>query len=186
MSGLAGVAGEAVSSWLVRGLILVSVMTVAGCQTRPEILGAPVTGFNHTSANINYFTINDVAGPNIAPYQGGGKQVCCSDLPRKWNSELKAVVNWETDPEPYAYGKWQERISSDAWKQRFKEHEKRYKRHQAVVQIPQYAEEVCALQVHFLPCDQVRVSTTCFTPSNPKYPDNAYFEIKESTTCPVL
>lgn len=177
MSGVAGVAGEAVRSWLVRGLM-------AGCQTRSEMMSTPVTGFNHTSANINYFTINDVAGPNIAPHQGGGKQVYCSALPRIWNPALKALVSWETDP--YAYGKWEERISSDALKQRFKEHEKLYKRHQAEVQIPRYAEEVCALQVHFLPCDQMQVSTTCFTPSNPKYPDNAYFKIKESTTCPVL
>ena len=105
---------------------------------------------------------------------------------RHWAPGLKAIVEWQKDPDPYAYGTWKERPFSEAWMQRMDEHKQKYSHHRAVVDIPQYGESVCALQVHFLPCDQVRVSTTCYTPSNPKYPDKAYFDVKESVTCPVL
>ncbi|MBP5119441.1 DUF3304 domain-containing protein [Pseudomonas protegens] len=155
------------------------------CQAAPEMLSAPVTGFNHTSANINRFTVNRAGGPNISPFSGGQKQVCCSALPRIWTPGLKAVVEWETDPNPHAYGKWPERLYSDAWNKRMKEHETGYIRHKAEIEIPRYAEEVCALQVHFLPCDEIRVSTTCFTPQSPSYPDKAYFQVKEGAVCPA-
>ncbi|BAV78202.1 hypothetical protein PCAU_5993 [Pseudomonas chlororaphis subsp. aurantiaca] len=164
--------------------ICVGLFFVAGCQAAPEMLSTPVTGFNHTSANINRFTINRAGGPNIGPFQGGGKQVCCSAIPRIWTPDLKAVIEWEVDPSPYAYREWPERPYSDAWNKRMQEHEKKYTRHTVEVEIPQYGEEICALQVHFLPCDQVRVSTTCFTPKNPSYPDKAYFQVKEPTICP--
>jgi|SRR5471030_248344 len=185
MSGLAGVAGEAVSSWLVRGLILMSVMTVAGCQARPEILGAPVSGYNHTSAAINWFSVNGAAGPNIGPFQGGlSSQVCCTIIPVVWNPRLRAVVKWEKDPFP------SENIQRDQYGQivmeAYKRHAAKYSTHEAVVEIPQYTDEVCAVQVHFLPCDQVRISTTCYTPAHRNYPDHAYFKIKESTRCSIL
>jgi hypothetical protein len=150
------------------------------------MLAAPVTGYNHTTASINRFTVNGAGGPNIGPHQGGGSEVCCGVLPRHWTPGLKAIIEWQKDPDPYTYGTWKEKPFSDAWMQRMAEHRQKYSYHKAVVDIPQYGESVCALQVHFLPCDQVRVSTTCFTPSNPKYPDKAYFEVEESMICPVL
>ncbi len=168
-------------------VLLVSLLTLGACSSAPsKMLGAPVTGYNHTSAAINRFSVNGAGGPNLGPYLGGGAEVCCGMLPRVWTPDLRAIVEWEKDPDPYSYGKWSERPYSDAWTKRMNEHTQTYSRHKAVVDIPQYGENVCALQVHFLPCDQVRVSTTCYTPSNPKYPDRAYFEMKESTTCPVL
>ncbi|WP_256585112.1 MULTISPECIES: DUF3304 domain-containing protein [unclassified Pseudomonas] len=157
---------------------------VGGCSTRSEMLGAPVTGYNHTSAVINWFSVNGAGGPNLGPYVGGGAEVCCGVLPRVWNPGLRAIVEWEKDPDPDGYIKRDRygRLDSEDYKR----HAANYSRHKVIVEIPQYTEEVCALQVHFLPCDQVRVSTTCYTPSNPKYPDRAYFQMKESATCPVL
>ncbi|QQX62150.1 DUF3304 domain-containing protein [Pseudomonas chlororaphis subsp. aurantiaca] len=165
---------------------MLGTLMLSACQARQEMLSAPVAGYNHTSAAINRFSVNGASGPNLGAYEGGGAEVCCGVLPRHWRSGMKAVVEWQKDPHPYAYGEWKEKPFSDAWNDRMKEHKQHYSRHRAVVDIPQYGEAVCALQVHFLLCDQVRVSTTCYTPGNPKYPDQAYFETREATTCPAL
>ncbi|MFK7608908.1 DUF3304 domain-containing protein, partial [Pseudomonas sp. 2024-64] len=49
-----------------------------GCvESRPTMLGAPVSGINHTSAAINHFSVNGGGGPNLGPYGGGpGSQMC--------------------------------------------------------------------------------------------------------------
>ena len=163
---------------------LAGLLLLGGCSAQETaMLPAPVEGYNHTSASIR-FTVNGAGGPNIGPHQGGGKQVCCGVLPRHWRPGLRAIVEWEKDPDPYGYANWPEPMFSDAWQKRAKEHQSHYTRHSATVEIPPYDEHVCALQVHFLPCDQVRVSTTCFGPDHPDYPDKAYFNAKESSVCP--
>jgi len=177
------VVGAAMSSWRVRGWVLMGVVVLSGCRSGPEMVGAPVKGFNHTSAEIMGFTINGAGGPRIPPNQGGGNEMCCSTLPLQWRPGLRATIEWDKDPNPY------ESVERDQYGQITKEivvrHSAGYSHHKTTVEIPKYAKELCALQVHFLPCDQVRVSTTCYTPSNPKYPDKAYFNVKESVTCPV-
>jgi len=164
-------------------LLCVSLLELSGCHTGPEIVSAPVTGYNHTSAEIINFSINGAGGPRIPPNQSGG-EVCCGVLPVQWNSGVRAIIEWDKDPKPY------ESLKRDQYGQIVKEsavrHSVGYSHHTATVMIPKYAEKLCALQVHFLPCDEVRVSTTCYTPGDPNYPDKAYFQVKESMTCPVL
>ncbi|MHC8312040.1 DUF3304 domain-containing protein [Pseudomonas sp. GT1P32] len=187
MSGVVCGPGEMRSSWRVRGWVLGGVVMLSGCSSAPsKMLAAPVTGYNHTSASINRFTVNGAGGPNIGPHHGGGSEVCCGALPRHWTPGLKAIVEWQKDPEPGSSSTWSERPYSDAWRKRMAEQRQKYSYHRAVVDIPQYGESVCALQVHFLPCDQVRVSTTCYTPSNPNYPDKTYFQVEELTSCLIL
>ncbi|MCO3723500.1 DUF3304 domain-containing protein, partial [Pseudomonas aeruginosa] len=131
-------------------------LLAAGCQSGPDMLAAPVMGSNHTSAAINWFSVNGAGGPRLAPYQGDGSQVCCGVIPKKWNPNLKAVVEWEKDPKPHAairrdkYG----RLDKDDYLR----HASSYTRHKMIVDIPRYSEKICLLQVHFLPCDQVAVS----------------------------
>lgn len=171
------------SGWRRAGAMLVLVV-LSGCHAGPEMVSTPVTAFNHTSASIIRLTINGAGGPHTPPYQGGEAQVCCSILPVQWNSGLRANVEWDKDPNPY------EKLERDQYGQIVKEaaihHAAGYSHHAATVEIPKYAVGLCALQVHFLPCDQVKVSTTCFTPRHPDYPDKAYFQIKESMTCSAI
>ncbi|MBK5549042.1 DUF3304 domain-containing protein [Pseudomonas sp. TH03] len=166
------------------GLLCVSLFGLSGCHTRPEMVSTPVTGFNHTSASIIWFTVNGAGGHNISAFQGGGSQVCCSILPAQWSSGLRAVVEWDKDPNPDKV------IKRDKYGQIDKEDYKKYavsiSHHKATVEIPQYGSEFCALQVHFLVCDQVKVSTTCFTPKHPDYPDKTYFQIKEAAKCSAI
>ncbi|PMZ01956.1 hypothetical protein C1Y08_22900 [Pseudomonas sp. FW306-02-F02-AA] len=163
--------------------MFVGVLMLSACQAESKMLSAPVTGYNHTSAAINRFTVNGAGGPNLGPHLGGGAEVCCGVLPRVWNPDLKAIVEWEKDPNAGASVNWPP-LGTDAYREEYRKHAAKYTRHRAVVGIPQYGEKVCALQVHFLPCDEVKVSTTCFTPSNPNYPDKAYFQVKEPAVCP--
>jgi hypothetical protein len=165
-------------------LLCASVLVLAGCGlAKPKMLAAPVTGYNHTSAAINSFSMNGAGGPNLGPNQGGGGQVCCGVLPAEWRPGLIAVVEWEKDPNPRV--NWPEPLFSDAWRKRMEEHERHYTRHRAEVEIPQYGQEFCSLKVHFLPCDQVQVDTTCLTPQHPDYPYKELFQLKEPKECPV-
>ena len=163
-------------------LLIFGLMNLAACQAQSEMLGTPISGYNHTSSNINRFTVNGGGGPNIGPHQGGlNSQTCCTTLPRTWTPGLKAVVEWESDPAPRAaikrdmYGQ----IESDAYTR----HAANYTHHKEIVDVPSYGEKFCAIQVHFLACDKIRVSTTCFTPDHPKYPDHDYFQLKGVTIC---
>ncbi|EMM8842012.1 DUF3304 domain-containing protein [Pseudomonas aeruginosa] len=152
-------------------------LLAAGCQSGPDMLAAPVMGSNHTSAAINWFSANGAGGPRLDPYQGDGSQVCCGVIPKKWNPNLKAVVEWEKDPKPHAairrdkYG----RLDKDDYLR----HASSYTRHKMIVDIPRYSEKICLLQVHFLPCDQVAVSTTYYSQGHPEYPDRKYFQKRE-------
>lgn len=163
-------------------LLVFVLMNLGACQAQSEMLGTPISGYNHTSSNINRFTVNGGGGPNIGPHQGGlSSQTCCTTLPRTWTPGLKAVVEWESDPAPRAaikrdkYGQ----IESNAYTR----HAANYTHHKEIVDVPKYGEKFCAIQVHFLPCDKVRVSTTCYTPVHPKYLDHDYFQLKEATIC---
>ncbi|KMM93757.1 DUF3304 domain-containing protein [Pseudomonas lundensis] len=164
-------------------LMLISGLSLQGC-TPPKLvrLGTPIEGYSHTSAAIR-FSVNGGGGPNLAPYGYGGGQNCCASLPVKWHPGLTVVVEWEKDPDPYAYGRWPERVFSDAWSERMKEHKTRYTRHRAVVPVAPY-ERLGAIDVHFLPCNQVAVSAVAMLPGQPGYPFNFPQKMQEPATCP--
>ncbi|WP_277589846.1 DUF3304 domain-containing protein [Pseudomonas chlororaphis] len=171
------------SSLVLRLLLGVSsVLMISACQSQPKMLGAPVTGYNHTSAAINRFTVNGAGGPNIGPHQGGGSEVCCGLVPREWVPGLKAIVEWEKDPDPYAYAKWPERPYSDAWNKRMEKAKQEFSHHKVAVDIPRY-EIAGSLKVHFLPCDQVRVSADNIKRGDPRYPYNYPMNMEGAKVC---
>ena len=166
-------------------LILISALSLQGCADAiPDRLGAPIEGYSHTSAAINRFSVNKNGGPNIGPYGGGGKQNCCATLPVKWHPGLTVVVEWEKDPDPYAYGRWSEPMFSDGWRKRMDEHETHYTRHRAVVAVAPY-ERLGVLNVHFLPCNQVAVTAGLMVPRSPNYPYKFPQKMQEPATCPT-
>lgn len=132
------------------------------------MLGGPVEGYNHTSAAINRFTVNGAGGPNIGPYQGGGKHVCCGVLPRHWRPGLRAIVEWENNPNPGASVGWPSH-GTDGWREAYKKHAANFTHHRIVVEIAQY-DSSGPLIVHFLPCDMVRVAATPIVPRNQATP----------------
>ncbi|HCZ8496557.1 TPA: DUF3304 domain-containing protein, partial [Proteus mirabilis] len=58
-------------------------------------------------------------------------------------------------------------------------------RHEAWVPIPQYDEEVCGVDVHFLPCNEVKIATSCYSYGDPEYPINEPHNMKEPAVCPI-
>ncbi|HGN1021399.1 TPA: DUF3304 domain-containing protein, partial [Proteus mirabilis] len=55
--------------------------------------------------------------------------------------------------------------------------------HEAIVPIAEY-DKSCGLQVHFLPCNKVKVVSSCFTYGMPEYPIQAPKNMKEPAVCP--
>jgi hypothetical protein len=105
-------------------------------------------------------------------------------MPLKWRPGLRANIEWEVDPEPFAkikrkttgYG-----FDEDAWAA----HEAKFKRYNTVVDIPEWPEtRSCDLKVHFLTCNQVKVTTSCWAPSSPDYPIKEPKQMKEPAVCP--
>jgi hypothetical protein len=163
------------------GLVL-ALLLVGGCRaTESELLGAEIEGYNHTSAAINRFTVNGAGGPNIGPYGGGGKQVCCGSIPRHWRPGLRAIVEWEKDPDPRADANWPP-LGTDGFREAYKKHAANYTRHSVTVEIPQY-DQPGPIVVHFLPCDQVRVAAASVSFGHPNYPYN-YPPKMEDKECP--
>ena len=164
-------------------LIVISGLALQGCTPpKPVRLGAPIEGYSHTSAAINWFSVNGGGGPNISPYSGGGKQNCCASLPVKWHPGLTVVVEWEKDPDPYASANWPP-LGTDGYRAAYKLHAAKYTRHRAVVPVARY-ERLGVVNVHFLPCNQVAVTAGLMMPGTPKYPYQFPQKMQEPATCP--
>ncbi len=59
------------------------------------------------------------------------------------------------------------------------------RQHSQVVPVPDYTgQRTCGITVHFLPCDQVKVTTSCATYNSPNYPIKEPLKMKEPTVCP--
>jgi hypothetical protein len=169
---------------LVAGVLVICLALQACSKSIPDRLGAPIEGYSHTSAAINYFTVNGNGGPNIGPYGGGGKQNCCVSMPRKWHPGLTVVVEWEKDPTPFDSATFTEPPFSDAWSRRMEEQETKNTRHRAVVEVAPY-EQLGAITTHFLPCDQVKISADLTYPGMPDHPYNYPSKMEEPSVCPV-
>ncbi|PQQ29600.1 DUF3304 domain-containing protein [Photorhabdus hindustanensis] len=157
-------------------------LLLVACSQFPAQAGV-IIAINHTKWAINRFTVDDQAGIDIiGPYQGGGGG-CCYRAPDKWRPGMTVKVDWETgvgemdgfpgfgDDEKYLA--WQKKMDT-------------YKRqHSKVVPVPDYTgQRTCGITVHFLPCDQVKVTTSCNTYGSPHYPIKEPLQMKEPKVCP--
>ncbi|MGE2624182.1 DUF3304 domain-containing protein, partial [Escherichia coli] len=107
---------------------------------------------------------------------------CCVMLPMKWTPGLKAHIEWEVDPKTASkfpgYKDWEK------YKKWEKEVKASYQKHSTVVDIPEYGEKRCGITVHFLPCNQVKVTTVCDGYGTPDYPIKEPMNMKEPAQCP--
>ena len=163
---------------------LMVLFAVSGCsmtRNSGDYTAVDINGINHTDKAINYIHINGYGGPNIGPFGDGGGY-CCVMLPDKWHSGLKARIEWgitpNTVPLPPLYKDWDK---YQAWEKKLKES---YIQHTAIVDIPEYGAERCGMTVHFLPCNQIKVTTVCQGYGTPNYPIKEPREMKEPATCP--
>ena len=165
---------------------LVASLLLQGCvESQPTMLGASISGVNHTSAAINHFSVNGGGGPNIGPYGGGpGSQMCCAMLPVQWREGLTVVVEWEKDPNVGASVNWPKPRYSEGWFAAAKKHQSKYTRHRAVVEVAPY-KKLGLVTVHFLPCDQVKVSASPTYEGLSGHPYNFPRRMEVPSTCPT-
>ncbi|MNC29765.1 hypothetical protein D3C75_780280 [compost metagenome] len=56
---------------------------------------------------------------------------------------------------------------------------------QPVVPVPDYTgQKVCGITVHFLPCDDIQVTTSCYAYGSPEYPIKTPLQLPEPQSCP--
>ncbi|RAU30645.1 DUF3304 domain-containing protein [Enterobacter sp. ECC-175] len=150
------------------------------CQTA---LAGTIEAVNHTKWAINHFSVDGQSGIDIiGPYQGGGGG-CCYSVPSKWEPGMTVRIDWETgagDTEGFpGFDKWDEYLK---WKKKMKAQNKQ---HSKIVPVPDYTgQETCGITVHFLPCDEVKVTTSCLTYNNPNHPIKEPIKMAEPEVCP--
>ncbi|ROP61539.1 uncharacterized protein DUF3304 [Enterobacter sp. BIGb0383] len=157
-------------------------LLLAGYSEAETWSGGDLRGVNHTSQQIPRFSVNGSSGPNIGSYgQGGGS--CCISLPDKWRPDLKADVEWEvsTNSDRMAFPGYKDRVKYKAWEKNILEG---IVKHRMTVDIPDYGEKKCGLTVHFLACNQIKVTASCWTYGAAEYPIKEPREMKEPAICP--
>ncbi|CAM6949886.1 MULTISPECIES: DUF3304 domain-containing protein [Enterobacter] len=169
--------------------VLLGAFLLAGCsqpkaeaQTQSGGTGT-IKAINHTKWAINHFSVNGQSGIDIiGPFQGGGGG-CCYGVPSNWKPGMTVKIDWETgvggtDGFP-GYDHWDEYLKWQNKMDSFK------RQHSKTVPLPDYTgQETCGITVHFLPCDDIKVTTSCWSPANANYPIKLPLEMKEPKVCP--
>jgi hypothetical protein len=162
--------------------LLLILFLISGCSQAKDDSGytsGDLRAINHVkNTEINGFSVNGYHVPGL----GGG--YCCIMLPEKWNSSLKAHIEWEVDPNPSESIPMKKKgFGYD--ETAYAKHAANYQQHSLDVDIPQYGVKRCGLTVHFLPCNQVKVTTVCEGYGTPSYPIKEPRNMEEPATCPV-
>jgi len=148
----------------------------------PAMAGT-IEAINHTHWAVNHFSVNGQSGIDIiGPYQGGGGG-CCYVAPPTWQPGMTVRIDWETGA-GYFMGSpgYQDRAKYLAWEKKINDLKRQ---HSKVVAVPDYTgQKTCGLTVHFLPCDEIKVTTSCYTYDHPNYPIKEPIQLPEPTSCP--
>ncbi|MDF3934973.1 DUF3304 domain-containing protein [Pseudomonas citronellolis] len=168
-----------------RSLLFIATVTAAGCAAAPlsaQAGSGTIDGINHTHWAINRFGVNGRSAVDIiGPYQGGGG-ACCFAVPAQWKPGLTVRVDWETGVGgSKGFPGFADREKYYAWLDKM---ESQKRQHSQLVPVPDYrGQETCGITVHFLPCDQIKVTTSCLTYGNPDYPIKEPLKLAEPKTC---
>ncbi|WP_375154627.1 DUF3304 domain-containing protein [Pseudomonas brassicacearum] len=164
---------------MVRGSYALLGLMLHGCSSAEnEMAGGNIEAVNHTLNAINWLSVNGYRA------DGGGGSSCCVIMPTKWRPGLSADIEWEVDPNRFAKIKQKTTgfgFDEEAWAA----HKAKFQRHSATVEIPEWpGTQSCDLKVHFLTCNQVKVTTACAVYGQPNYPIKELLEMKEPAVCP--
>ncbi|WP_273805183.1 DUF3304 domain-containing protein [Providencia rettgeri] len=165
----------AITTALCTLVLLLSGCSLAASKNQP--MAAGLSGYNHTQNEIARFTING-SGASI-----GGVE-CCILLPAKWTPNLHARVKWKSlDTSKLSPFPGYDQVEAyQRWKAELRQYSTQ---HEVSVPIPEYdADTACSMKVHFLPCNQVKVTTSCYSYLDPEYPIQEPINMKEPAVCP--
>lgn len=142
-----------------------------------------IEAINHTHWAINRFSVDGRSGVDIiGAYQGGGGG-CCYIVPERWQQDMNVRIDWETGVWSSAgFPGFADESKFQAW---VDAGELQKRQHSKIVSVPDYTGEgACGLTVHFLPCDEVQVTTSCHAYGSPEYPVKAPLQLPEPPSCP--
>ncbi|SNS91691.1 DUF3304 domain-containing protein [Pseudomonas segetis] len=145
--------------------------------------GGTIEAINHTKWAINHFSVDGQSGIDaIGPYQGGGGG-CCYGVPSKWQPGMTVKVDWESgEASTKGFPGFADTAKYLAWVKKMSENNRQ---HSAVVPVPDYTgQKTCGVTVHFMPCDKVKVTTSCADYGRPGYPIKDPIKMTEPKVCP--
>ncbi|MCK1784044.1 DUF3304 domain-containing protein [Pseudomonas sp. TNT11] len=150
---------------------------LSGCSSaNNEMAGGNLQAINHTMHGINWMSVDGYRA------DGGGGSSCCIIMPVKWRPGLKAQIEWEVDPEPFGPTP---PLGTDEFRAFMVKHKANYQRHNTTVDIPEWpGTERCGLKVHFLVCNQIKVTSSCWAFNSEHYPIKEPSQMKEPAVCP--
>ena len=158
--------------------------TFIGVLLAQNASASTLEAINHTHWAINRFSVDGRSGIDIiGPYQGGGGG-CCYVAPLRWQPGMTVRVDWETGV-AYSYDNpsLADEVKYDAWLDNL---DAQKRQHSKLVSIPDYTgQKVCGLTIHFLPCDELQVSTSCYAYGSPEYPIKTPLHLPEPQSCPI-
>ena len=153
-------------------------LTLLGCRfAESKTVAGNIAAINHVEGTaINWFSVNGYRA------HGGGGSSCCIIMPVKWRPGLEVEIEWEVDPNSSAE---MPSVTSNKFHEVYAKHAENYRVHRAVVAVPEWPEKKsCSLNVHFLTCNRVEVTTSCWVYGHPSYPLQEPLDMKEPTVCP--
>ncbi|XXE93246.1 DUF3304 domain-containing protein [Pseudomonas sp. D1-2] len=163
--------------WASQGLYASLGLMLHGCSSPAnEMAGGNIEAVNHTLNAINWLSVNGYRA------DGGGGSSCCIIMPTKWRPGLKAYIEWEVDPNRHAK---LPSVTSIEFREAYAKHSANYRRHSATVEIPEWSgTDSCGLKVHFLVCNQIKVTTSSWGYGSPQNPIKEPLGMKEPAVCP--
>ena len=167
--------------------LLAGVLLLSGCS-QPVVQargggGGTIDAINHTHWAVNHFSVDGQSGIDIiGPYQGGGGG-CCYSSPAQWKPGMKVRIDWESgEASTEGFPGFANSQKYREWRDKMKVNNRQ---HSKTVPLPDYnGQDTCGITVHFLPCDDVKVTTSCYTYGSPAYPIKEPIRMKEPKVCP--
>jgi len=160
-----------------------TLLSVAILLMSPVAFASTIEGINHTHWAINRFSVDGRSGLDvIGAYQGGGGG-CCYIAPKVWPPGMTVQVDWETGVwSTEGFPGFEDYSKALAWV----EATDKKQTHVKQVEVPDYTgKEVCGITVHFLPCDEIQVTTSCHAFGSPDYPIKTPLRLPEPESCPI-
>jgi len=142
-----------------------------------------IYGINHTHWAINRFSVDGHPAIDIiGPYQGGGGGGGYF-APKHWSPGMSVRVDWERGlGGSKGFPGFADWPIYEAWVEKMEAQNRQLSK---LVSVPDYTgEKTCGIAVHFLPCDELQVTTSCYRYGNPEYPNKTPLHLPEPTSCP--
>jgi hypothetical protein len=167
----------------VNNVIVAMLVDLTASVFAQDIQAGTLEAINHTHWAINHFSVDGRSGIDIIGPTHGGGGGCCYVAPARWQQGMTVRVDWETGVGgSKGFPGFADEVKYDAWLEKI---DAQKRQHSKVVSVPDYTgQKVCGLTVHFLPCDELQVSTSCYAYGSPEYPIKTPLQLPEPPSCP--